>query len=167
MIEAFTGLPGAGKTYNMVRLAYKQHKRGRKVYANFETAFATQFKELNEIYAVKDALILLDEAGIYLPAQAWKEIPFEFMREIRQHRKSGLDFWYTAQNMQDVCTALRRVTQLENNIERIMKLCICDTHSPNSRNKRRLSRTFHLLNSDVFKLYDTNFEVGFGSYLNV
>lgn len=163
MIESFTGLPGAGKTYNMVRRAYQQHKQGRAVYANFECSFATRFTELNEIYEVQDALILLDEAGIYLPAQAWKEIPFEFIREIRQHRKNGLDFWYTAQDKMDVCTALRRVTQFENKIDRTWKFCTCTTYLPNKKN--RMCRTFHILNSKVFDLFDTNCTVEFSKFV--
>lgn len=165
MIEAFTGLPGAGKTYNMVRRAYQQHKQGRKVYANFTCSFAERFTELTEIYAVKDALILLDEAGIYLPAQAWKEIPFEFMREIRQHRKSGLDFWYTAQDLQDVCTALRRVTQFENRIDRTWKVCTCSTYIP--KHKDRMCRTYHILNQGVFDLFDTTCTVEFSKHMNL
>ena len=165
MIEAFTGLPGAGKTYNMVRRAYKQHKKGRKVYANFDCSFAVRFKELPQIYGVKDALILLDEAGIYLPAQAWKSIPFEFMREIRQHRKSGLDFWYTAQDLMDVCTALRRVTQFENRIDRTWRFCVCGTYIP--KRKGRMCRTYHILCQKVFDLFDTTCTVEFSDYMDL
>src|SRR3712207_6331008 len=104
MIEAFTGLPGAGKTYNMTRMALKQMKRGRKVYANYHIDGAEYFKELNELLGVRNALILIDEAGIYLPAQVWSKIPFDFIRQIRQHRHDSLDMWYTAQDMQDVAT---------------------------------------------------------------
>jgi zona occludens toxin (predicted ATPase) len=163
MIEAFTGLPGQGKTYTMVKRAYQLHKRGKKVYANFSTTFATYFKELYEIYDVKDALILIDEAGIYLPAQAWQKIPFEFMRAIRQHRHNGLDMWYTAQDMQDVSTALRRVTQFEHNYSKMAKLVYCKTISP--RTKEKFGFDIQILSNKVFKLYDTNFDVQLAEYL--
>lgn len=163
MIEAFTGLPGVGKTYNMVRRAYIQHKKGRKVYANFKTSFAIQFKELYEIYNVKDALVLIDEAGIYLPAQAWQKIPFEFMRAIRQHRHNGLDMWYTAQDMQDVSTALRRVTQFQHDFNKIWK--ICTSRSFNPRTKEKFGFDIHILNKKVFSLYDTTYDVELGEYL--
>lgn len=163
MIECYTGLPGAGKTYNMVRYAHKQHLKGRKVYANFQTTFATYFKELYEIYDVRDALILIDEAGIYLPAQAWQKIPFEFMRAIRQHRHNGLDLWYTAQDFLDVSTSLRRVTQFEHVVSRSAKLCFTKTYNP--RTKEKYGFDFHILNKNVFNLYDTNFDVGLAEYL--
>lgn len=163
MIEAFTGLPGAGKTYNMVRKAYIQHKQGKKVYANFSTTFATYFKELSEIYNVKDALILIDEAGIYLPAQAWQKIPFEFMRAIRQHRHNGLDLWYTAQDFLDVSTSLRRITQFQHDFSKTAMICFSKTTNP--RTKEKYGFDIHILNKKVFALYDTNFDVELGEYL--
>lgn len=163
MIEAYTGLPGAGKTYNMVKRAYQQYKGGRKIYANFKTSFAIYFKELNEIYDVKNALILIDEAGIYLPAQAWQKIPFEFMRAIRQHRHNGLDLWYTAQDFQDVSTALRRVTQFQHDINKTAKICF--TRTTNPRTKEKYGFDIHLLNKKVFALYDTNYDVELADYL--
>lgn len=164
MIEAFTGLPGAGKTYNMVKKAYVQHKKGKKVYANFETTFATYFKELDEIYNITDSLILIDEAGIYLPAQAWNKIPFEFMRSIRQHRKNGLNLWYTAQDMQDVATALRRVTQFQHNYSKSAFLMFCKTTNP--RTKEKFGFDISVLSKKIYNLYDTNFEVGFSKFMS-
>lgn len=163
MIEAFTGLPGAGKTYNMVRKAYQHYLYGKTIYANFECSFATRFTELDEIYEVKNAIILIDEAGIYLPAQSWKSIPFEFLRAIRQHRKNGLDLYYTGQDMRDVATALRRVTQFQHDFERVWKVFICHTTSPTRKKKYGFNVT--LLKKKIFKLYDTNFEVGFSKYM--
>lgn len=162
-IEAFTGLPGQGKTYNMVKKAYKQHNKGRKVYANFDCNFAEYFKELSDITHVRDALILLDEAGIYLPAQAWNKIPFNFMRQIRQHRKGGLDLWYTAQDMSDVATALRRVTQFQHDFNKYGSIMCCRTINP--KTKGRYGFDISILDKKVFSLYDTNDEVDFGEFL--
>ena len=165
MIEAFTGLPRQGKTYNMVIRAYKEYKKGRKVYANFSTTFCTYYKELNEIFGVRDAVILIDEAGIYLPAQAWKQIPFEFMRSIRQHGKAGNDLYYTAQDMQDVSTALRRVTQFQRDFSRMGRFCMEKCINPKSKEKYGFS--ISILNKKIFDLYDTNDEVEFGDFMNL
>lgn len=165
MIEAFTGLPGEGKTYNMVRQAYKQHKRGRKVYANFNTTFATYYKELDEIYHVKNALILMDEAGIYLPAQAWNKIPFEFMRSIRQHRKGGNDWWYTAQDMLDVSTSLRRVTQFQHDFEKFLNIFTEKVRNP--KTKESYGTRFIIFKQEIGDLYDTNDEVEFSKFMNL
>lgn len=165
MIEAYTGLPGAGKTYNMVRRAYAKHLQGKKIYANFKTTFATYYKELDEIFGIQDAIVLIDEAGIYLPAQAWNKIPFEFMRSIRQHRKNGLDMYYTAQDLQDVATALRRVTQFQRDINRTWKFCFERTTNP--RTKEKYGFEISILNKKIFDLYDTYDEVEFGSYMEL
>lgn len=153
MIEAFTGLPGQGKTYNMTRLALKQMARGRKVYANYKIEGAEYFKELSELIGLKNALILIDEAGIYLPAQAWKNIPFEFIRQIRQHRHDGLDLWYTAQDMQDVATYLRRITQYMHDFQKFGFLFYEKTTNP--RTKVRYGFNFSILNKKVYSKYDT------------
>lgn len=165
MIEAYTGLPGEGKTYSMVKAAYKEFKNGKKIYANFKTTFAIQYKELDEIYEAKNAIVLIDEAGIYLPAQAWNKIPFEFMREIRQHRKNGLDMWYTAQDMQDVATALRRVTQFEHKVERMAKIMLVKTINP--RSKEKYGFNISILKEKIFDLYDTYDQVEFGSFMEL
>src|SRR3712207_2524163 len=153
MIEAFTGLPGMGKTYNMTRRALQQMKKGRKVYANYRMQGAEYFKELSDIVNVRNALILIDEAGIYLPAQAWKSIPFEFIRQLRQHRHDGLDLWYTAQDMQDVATYLRRITQFQRDFTRLWRVCFEKTTNPKTRAK--FGFDISILNKKVFTKYNT------------
>lgn len=162
-IEAFTGLPGQGKTYNMTRMALKQMARGRKVYANYNVQGAEYFKELYELNDVKNALILIDEAGIYLPAQAWKSIPFEFIRQIRQHRHDGLDLWYTAQDMQDVATYLRRITQFQHDFTRLGKFMLCKSINP--RSKQKYGFNISILDTKVYSKYDTTENIDFGEFL--
>jgi len=163
MIEAFTGLPGQGKTYNMTKKALKVMEKGRKVYANYKVEGAEYFKELYELKDIKNALILVDEAGIYLPAQAWKNIPFEFIRQIRQHRHDGLDLWYTAQDMQDVATYLRRITQFQHDFTKFVNIFTCRTTNPRTRVKYGFDITF--LSKDVFTKYDTTENIDFGEYM--
>ena len=168
-IEAFTGLPGAGKTYHMTKLAYYQACRGKTIYSNYNLDFGSdklkthKFKELNELQGVKNALILIDEAGIYLPSQAWRNIPFEFIRQIRQHRHDGLNLWYTAQDMQDVATYLRRITQFQHDYNKLWKIVSSRTINP--RTKARYGFDFSILRKKYFKLYDTTENIDFGDYL--
>lgn len=178
MIEAYTGLPGHGKTYNMTREAYiKAFLRGRDIYANYTLNFEPKknrkgkvytgevhyFKELSEIAGVKNALILVDEAGIYLPSQAWRNIPFEFMRQLRQHRHDGLDLWYTAQDMGDVVTYLRRITQYEHSFNKFGKFTFKRTINP--RTKEKYSFDIYRFNKKYFDLYDTTENVDLGDFL--
>lgn len=163
LIEAFTGLPGNGKTYNMSRKALNLMRRGKVVYANYQLKGSIYFKELDELANVKNALILVDEAGIYLPAQAWKNIPFEFIRQIRQHRHDGLDLWYTAQDMNDVATYLRRITQFQHDYQKTAFMFFCRTTNPRTRAKYGFDITF--LDKKVYTMYDTTENIDFGAYL--
>jgi Zonular occludens toxin (Zot) len=163
MIEAFTGLPGQGKTYNMTKRALLEMKKGKKIYANYDLKGATYFKELYELQSVKNAIILVDEAGIYLPAQSWRSIPFEFVRQIRQHRHDGLNLWYTAQDMQDVATYLRRITQFEHEFHRIGKFYYSKTRNP--RTKAKYGFDIGFINKKVGNCYDTNQNIEFAEYM--
>lgn len=168
MIESFVGLPGAGKTYHMTKKAFFLAKfKGKKVYANYKLDFpgieTHYFKELSDLKGVTNALILVDEAGIYLPSQAWRNIPFEFIRQLRQHRHDGLDLWYTAQDAQDVATYLRRLTQFEHTYNKIWKFVTEKTINPRTKVKYGFDITF--LSKKYFKLYDTTENIDFGDYL--
>ena len=165
MIEAFTGLPGAGKTYHMSKKALYQMKyKNKTIYANYKLDGAIYFKELYELSGIKNAIILVDEAGIYLPAQSWQNIPFEFIRQIRQHRHDGLDLWYTAQDMQDVATYLRRITQFEHSYKKMWKFCFCKTRNP--RTKVKYGFDFSFINpKTVGSKYDTTENINFAEYL--
>lgn len=162
-VEAFVGLPGAGKTYNMSRLAIKQMRK-RPVYANYPLESAIYFKEITEILDVKEGLILIDEAGIYLDANAWNKIPFEFKRLMRQHRKRGLDLWYTAQDVKDVVTYLRRVTQFVHDHNRIWKFVRWRTYNPRSKEKYGGGLAF--IDPEICKKYDTSYEVDTPLYMD-
>lgn len=178
MIEAYTGLPGHGKTYNMTKEAYnKAFVRGRDIYANYKLNFPEiknrkgkvisgqvhYFKELSELTNVRNALILIDEAGIYLPSQAWRDIPFEFMRQLRQHRHDGLDLWYTAQDLGDVVTYLRRITQYEHSFSKVWHFTFKRTINP--RSKEKYSFDIYHFSKKYFAFYDTTENVELGDYL--
>lgn len=171
MIESFTGLPGQGKTYHMTKKAYYYCLLKKKdVYANYKLDFGEKlnhrvhyFKELSELENVTNALILVDEAGIYLPSQAWKDIPFEFIRKIRQHRHDGLDLWYTAQDSQDVATYLRRITQFDRQFSRISRLCFEKVINP--RTKAKIGFDISFLNKKIFTMYDTTENVDLADFV--
>lgn len=171
MIDAFTGLPGQGKTYHMTKKAYRYCKLKKKdVYANYKLDFGEKlnhrvhyFKELSELENVTNALILVDEAGIYLPSQSWKDIPFEFIRKIRQHRHDGLDLWYTAQDLQDVATYLRRITQFEHKFSRVFKICCEKIINP--RSKAKYGFNISIIDKKVYKMYDTTENVDLADFV--
>lgn len=153
MIEAFIGLPGAGKTYLMTRKAIKLAKSGRKIYANYPIKGAIRFKQISEVFEVKNAVILLDEAGLVAPSGFWKSIPFDVMAHWRQHRHAKIDMYYTAQDLLDVATPLRRVTQFVNEVKKIGPLIYWKCYNP--RDKEKYGGGFTIFDPEVAKNYDS------------
>lgn len=164
MIEAFTGLPGQGKTYLMTKKAIQEMKKGRKVYANYPLEGSISYEDISEILTVRQGLVLIDEAGLLIPAQFWTRLPYQYLQAWRQHRKGGIDIWYTAQDLHDVGTSLRRVTQFVNDIQRIGPLMINRINNP--RSKEKYGFTLHLLSKKIFKMYDTTHFIKAPEYLN-
>lgn len=160
MIEAFTGLPGQGKTYLVSRMAQKKMKKGHRVYANYPLEGATLYGQMEEVFGVrrepedtKNPIIIIDEAGLIAPAGGWKSIPFEVMAHWRQHRHSGVDIYYTAQDLRDVAVPLRRVTQFVNNVTKFGPFIFWKCYNPTTKGK--YGSGFTLFNMDVAKAYDS------------
>lgn len=123
MIRAYTGKTGSGKTYSMVRDAYREWRRGRDVYSNtllfFDKMVSSKrrqkcgriiyFENINEIIEVKNALILFDEAQVLFNARLWEALPEEFQFKLQQHRKHHLDLFCTTQNMGTIDITYRRL----------------------------------------------------------
>jgi len=161
MIEAYTGLPGAGKTYLMTRLAMKKIKRGHRVFANYPLQGAIRYEQIDELFEVKrlpgekrSPVILIDEAGLIAPAGGWKAIPFDVMAHWRQHRHAGVDIWYTAQDLRDVAVPLRRVTQFVNEVSKFGPIIRWKTFMPSSKAKYGGGITW--FDKSVGQAYDTH-----------
>jgi len=114
MIRGYFGLPGSGKTYSMVR-DIQYEGRGKRIYSNFkiDVPNAKEIILLDKPIDLKkchDGIVLLDEAGLWLPSFIWKKIPEDLIWKLAQVRKAGLDLWYTAQNPARVVKVLRELT---------------------------------------------------------
>jgi len=134
MIWAFTGKTGSGKTYRMVKAAYKEWRKGRDIYSNTVLNFKAYdryprlreifkrkanrvrgriiyFEDITEILEVRDGLIIFDEAAALFDARNWEALPREFSQKLRQHRKHSLDLYCTTQNMGTIDINYRRLVQ--------------------------------------------------------
>lgn len=114
MIRGYFGLPGSGKTYTMTRDVQKEAK-GRRVYANYHVEIPEAEEVIflsnpRELVKVRDGILLIDEAGLWLPSFIWKRIPEQLIWQLAQVRKLGLDLYYTAQNPARVVKVLREIT---------------------------------------------------------
>lgn len=131
MIYAFTGKTGSGKTFNMVRHAFKYYLRGIDIYSNTVLNFEqygrpgylakklgrtkrgriNYFEDITEILEAKNGLILFDEAQVLFNARNWEALPAEFQYKLQQHRKHRLDLFCTTQNMGTIDISYRRLVQ--------------------------------------------------------
>jgi hypothetical protein len=187
MVQGFQGRPGAGKTASMVAWAWQLKCRGRAVFANvplydyrigskrrffffgkntigpaneetFGKPWAGFLANLNEALTLDNALVLLDEVHLWMPAQEWASIPFEVTSYLSQQRKNGLDVWYTAQSNGNVFNKLRQLTATLWTCQRYGPWSVivgCDPESRESYGKRVM-----WLGPHIFNLYDTGFQVG-------
>lgn len=153
MIEAFIGQPGMGKTYLMTRLALKHMNKKIPVYANYPLRGAIRYMQVEELFAVKEATILIDEAGLVAPAGFWNKIPFDVMAHWRQHRHKKINVWYTAQDLQDVAVPLRRVTQYVNEVKKLGPFIYWKCYNP--RSKEKYGGGLHLFDMEIAKKYDS------------
>lgn len=148
MIEGFVGLPGAGKTYYVVKKALQALKKGVKVYSNFEIELDPTHKA--ELYAdlqatmrnvyvnvMKDrdqwikaghdkhdfwprpVIIVVDEIGILCPARYWDSFSQNLRYYFKQTRKIGINLWWTTQAFDDVDKSIRQITDFVWNIRKL------------------------------------------------
>jgi hypothetical protein len=129
MIAAVVGLAGSGKTalltrqcstYDMIIANYRLHEqyfpKKTLIYyvKDVEDFFGLGYMDIASAAAAKKQRVILaiDEAGLFFPSTAFRKMPSSFMYLFAQHRKLGVDLWYTAQSMRQVNTLLKVNTML-------------------------------------------------------
>jgi hypothetical protein len=112
MVEGFTGMPGSGKTYWVVKLALDRLKRGDTVYANFKIDHPNvkRFHKLQELFEVRKGVIIVDEINLVCPSRWWNKFPPELAYFWSQTRKFGLDIYWTAQHYDRVDKIVKEIT---------------------------------------------------------
>jgi len=131
MIAAIVGLAGSGKTMTLTRQAstydvimcnYRLHEqyfpKATKIYyvKDVEDFFRLNYMDLAIAIAAQKrnnrVILAIDEAGLFFPSTAFKKMPSSFMYLFAQHRKLGVDMWYTAQSMRQVNALLKVNTMI-------------------------------------------------------
>lgn len=168
MIEILTGLPGMGKTATMAKWGYNAMRRGKTVYSNFPLKGAIPYHDPLEVLGrVKNAQILMDEAGLLLDQLKMFDMPYEIFYELRQHRKDGVDLLTSAQSIFDVAYPFRRLIQFENRIKlKIGKFVQVIVRDPQPAGDEFGKRLWYL-NNWVFDIYRTEFKVKPPAYLGI
>jgi zona occludens toxin (predicted ATPase) len=131
VIAAIVGLAGSGKTMTLTRQAstydviicnYRLREqyfpKATKIYyvKDVEDFFTLNYMGLARAIAAQKhnnrVILSIDEAGLFFPSTAFKKMPTSFMYLFAQHRKLGVDMWYTAQSMRQVNALLKVNTMI-------------------------------------------------------
>jgi len=117
-VHGLLGPHGSGKTYTLVREAYRRRRRwpDYPVYANFHVDLPGDGpvhllkKWPDDLMQARQGLVLIDEINLVMPSRLWDKVPGEILYVLAQARKFKLDLWWTAQYLSRVDKAAREVT---------------------------------------------------------
>lgn len=116
MIKCYFGVPGCGKTTNLVKIARKEIKRLKKRYKEIYTinfqcvgCIPIKFEDL-KYYKFNNSLILIDEITMDADNRNFKSFPSEIRDFFILHRHLGVDIIYATQNYENVDKKIRDLT---------------------------------------------------------
>lgn len=119
LVQAWFGLPGAGKTFAMVAAARKarKHDPALKVWSNFPLRLPVG-EPARPLFTVEDweeargGLVILDEAHILLGSREWSGPERKrVLAKMGQLRKAGVYLWYSTHDPSKVDKQLRNLTE--------------------------------------------------------
>jgi hypothetical protein len=135
-IIGICGPPGTGKSYELVRQAYRAVCQGRDVYTNFRFWYpmavtmalvrrdvraksrADALKVMGrwrpvvsweQLESIREGVFCFDETHTWAYARAWSELPWEMFRWWSQSRKYKVDVYWATQRWEAVDAMLREV----------------------------------------------------------
>ena len=158
-IIGFTGLPGQGKSYSMIARALRFRGK-RPIYSNMDLTWAEDFRSVKDLFCIHNALVLLDEAGIWCNSREWQKFGIDAVEWFSQHRKHGCDLIWTSQAAESVDSHIRRLTLSFAVCSRIGQLVT--QQWVDGPSMKKLNKTWLWLNPRVYNEYDTMMMVGRG-----
>lgn len=163
MIEGYLGRPGAGKSYCMVARASKFIGK-RPIFGNFtppeDNRWFEPFKNLEDLLGIRNALVLMDEIGLWFGARKWKETPESVLSYFAQSRKNGVDMWFTAQSDMQVESSIRRLTATYWAMQRYGPFILARGTDPLDSKAKAFCSQWFKIRPSVYALYDTYEIVG-------
>ena len=118
MITCFFGLPGAGKSSMLTKIARKEIKRiergkspYRMVLSNYyiEGCYEFRFEDLG-VYDMDNCLVLLDELTLDADSRDFKNFNKNLKQFFIMHRHYGVDIVYATQQYDGVDKKIRDLT---------------------------------------------------------
>lgn len=183
----YTGRPGTGKTYYGVKKVLKYLNSGHIVYSNiyidwngyiekktllkdfliklrlkngyknYPSSNLRYWNRLSELFAIQQGIIFIDEAHVYMNSRRWKGLPEEMERKLAQHRKDGLHFVGTVQNVNRLDVIFRELIDFWYVCEYFLGfIIITEFDIDEDRFKKYpLTKKFTRLKKSVYQKYDT------------
>jgi len=114
MITGVVGLPGEGKTLwasKQIKIALDNDEIVfSNVHVNDDRNWY-YYEKFDLLAQVQRALIVLDEAQVYMNSRKWKDFSPEFQAFLQQHRHQGVDLYALTQNLNRVDVTFRELVQ--------------------------------------------------------
>lgn len=129
MIGVISGLPGAGKSAKLARVAiellyrnkswYEKSGIKRILYTNLKLSqavldefpgFVKDWVDPAELTPLRNCDVLWDEIATHLDATQWANMSLELKRWLQQHRKFGIELYGTTQDFAQIDKSFRRLT---------------------------------------------------------
>jgi len=164
-IHLLTGLPGSGKTYVQTMFALHFLEQGIPVHANYDIydERVKRWSALRDLVNIKGpAVILIDEAQVYMNSRKWQQLPEWFQVKLQQSRKDSLQIWATTQDISFVDSTFRVLIQDYYECKKIFNIVRVNKYSPKDAKKvkrERMQMKFYRMKEEVFKKYDTFYKV--------
>lgn len=131
-IHAIVGLPGMGKTLYGVHML--RRVKGRDRMSNlFPRSNEWRFVLWEEMKRAGHGVVLIDEAHMWFSS---RELADQVeLAAWQQHRKQGLDLWYTVQDINRVDKAVRELTAYMHLVRKFGDFVMVATYFPEDLNK--------------------------------
>ena len=157
VLMAICGNLGAGKTLSLTYLAWRNMKKGLKVYSNYELKFPyVPIKTVDDVLGMKDGFFAGDELWHWLDSRASMSKKNQVIGNfLLTSRKKGVNFAFTAQSFGQIDIRIRRVCDFlampQLNVqETICRLLIFSYPSLS------LIKAYKFKTQPIFDLYNTN-----------
>jgi hypothetical protein len=169
VIYAFKGLPGCGKTLAMIHTMMTL--RGtHDIYANFHTrrdlarfSLWPEFLDICKRRSARPRAYFIDEANVWFPSRAWKETTVAELAKFQQHRKHGIDLYWSAQNIKRVDIGIRELTAIEIHVSRLWRFVRLARTTPTEDQQgqpTRLGTTYFFASDEIYNSYWTQEVIG-------
>jgi len=157
MITLIEGLTGAGKTWLMTRIVREDWKLGLPIFPNFplwydeESSGITRWHNLDETYALRKGVLVIDESQKVMDARRWQSLPMIFTEKIAMSRHHGLDIITTTQDIGHIDKRIRTNVHVRYHCQSIFRFPKNEKVKPLLQMIRVIKRT-RIFNNDQDKL---------------